>query len=37
MKFTCCVAPSIYSKNPKKTAGLGDNISSMGLIYHKVK
>jgi ADP-dependent phosphofructokinase/glucokinase len=34
-KFQCCVAPMIFSKYPLRTRGLGDNISAIGLIYHK--
>ncbi|KAL4494069.1 hypothetical protein ABPG72_016025 [Tetrahymena utriculariae] len=32
----CCVAPNIQVIHPQKTCGLGDNISSTGLVYHKV-
>jgi len=34
-KFTCCAAPSLISRKPKKTCGLGDNISSAALVFHK--
>jgi len=33
--FSCCVAPIPYYLKPKRTCGLGDNISGTGLSYHK--
>ena len=29
----CCVVPNLFVKHPKKTAGLGDNISATGLVF----
>jgi len=35
LEFKCCAGAIPYYKIPKKTRGLGDNISGTGIVYHK--
>eukprot|EP01017_Pseudomicrothorax_dubius_P042310 TRINITY_DN6893_c0_g1_i1.p1 TRINITY_DN6893_c0_g1~~TRINITY_DN6893_c0_g1_i1.p1 ORF type:complete len:218 (+),score=40.38 TRINITY_DN6893_c0_g1_i1:65-718(+) len=36
-EFTCFGAPQFYVRRPVRTQGLGDNISSVGLVYSSSK
>jgi len=35
--YQCAISPVPVCRHPKETAGIGDNISGMGLAYHRLR